>query len=118
MDPQDPTRMLREIREALAKYNSPNSWDDDRNAANAIYAFEQLDQHMSKGGLLPLQWAAGSGIGRPRRDGDGPVVLDGVSHGTRHTYNMGCRCLACTKANRDAGARTRAARRGARDAQS
>lgn len=29
-----------------------------------------------------------------------PKVLDGVLHGKRNAYNMGCRCASCREANR------------------
>ena len=39
--------------------------------------------------------------GRPRRTNDG-VVIDGIVHGKKHGYNLGCRCMDCTAANREA----------------
>ena len=60
----------------------------------------ELDAYLTNGGFIPGQWSAASHtLGKPRRLHDG-VVLD-VTHGTRASYNRGCRCLECTKANRD-----------------
>lgn len=40
-----------------------------------------------------------------------PSVGDGRTHGTRATYNAGCKCIPCLEANRAYTNRWRAARR-------
>jgi hypothetical protein len=85
----DPTATLAEIRERLKH--------DD--VARILELFTSLDEWISKGGFLPEQWQGDTHAGRPRRTEDGPIV-EGVNHGTRRGYNLDCRCLPCTTANR------------------
>ena len=94
----DPTKALAEIRELVTH-------DDPAEVAEPIIErVTGLDEWITKGGFLPEQW--NRPVGRPRRTEDG-VVLEGVVHGKRSSYNKGCRCVPCTEANRDAAARQR-----------
>ena len=83
--------------------------DPDGFVLQFVDNFDGLDTWMSEGGYLPAQWCLENPVprGRPRRETDGPVVLEGYPHGIRSTYNRGCRCLECTGANREAGAKAR-----------
>lgn len=97
----DPTEALNRIREGVKDYYS-----DDWSAGQGdelVQDLQNLDEWMSKGGFPPDQWVTHITRGRPRRTQDG-FVLDSVEHGTRSSYNKGCRCLKCTEANRAAGA--------------
>ena len=103
----DPSKALDKIRLEIVNYVTSPAWTP----VHLIEGIGALDDWMSKGGALPEQWVPeGKVRGRPRRDTDGPVTLEGEIHGKRSTYNKGCRCLECTGANREAGARARAAR--------
>ena len=90
----DPTQALTDIRE-LTKTTD----------GELAVKVDGLDEWITRGGFLPEQWRPH--VGRPRRTEDG-VVLEGVVHGKRASYNKGCRCVECTVANRNAGARQRA----------
>lgn len=115
----DPTAALEQIREKtkavesirMTRRRSPSGRDADLATAGVELAeqFEDLDEWISRGGFLPEPWKPH--IGKPRRTEDGEPVLEGVKHGTRASYNKGCRCLECTRANRDAGTRQRARRK-------
>ena len=100
----DPTATVDHIRGELERYVVDPAWAP----MDLIEAVDALDTWMSEGGALPGQWAGTKTRGRPRRLSDGPVIVDGYPHGKRSTYNKGCRCLECTAANREAGARARA----------
>lgn len=106
----DPTEVLDQIREATAIYqDDPGVWEGSNYPDELASRVIDLDVWMSKGGFLPAQWCLQDAVprGRPRRETDGSVILDGYPHGSRSTYNRGCRCLECTGANREAGARAR-----------
>ena len=110
------TQALSKIREEIAVYvDDPDLWEGSNAPDMLADHVMALDHWMTSGGALPAQWGSHKTKGRPRREGDGPVVLEDKAHGTRSTYNKGCRCKDCTKANREAGARARAAK-GARHA--
>ena len=102
-----PTEMVANLRDEA------NYLINDPSRAGFITRFAQkfvdLDTWMSEGGYLPAQWCLEQPVprGRPRRETDGPVILAGYPHGSRSTYNRGCRCLECTRANREAGAKAR-----------
>jgi len=90
----DPTKTLEELRE-LTQGDTLDGLTDD-----IVERFAGLDDWISKGGFLPEQWAsAAHRPGRPRRLEDGDV-LQGVPHGKRRSYNLGCQCIPCTAANR------------------
>lgn len=94
----DPTKTLEEIRgltqpAQLVDEGTGTAYD----LAERVIA---LDEWIANGGFLPEQWqAAARRPGRPRRVEDGEV-LEGVPHGKRRSYNLGCQCVACTAANR------------------
>jgi len=101
----DPTQALRDIRENVRDVKAGAG----HHAVEALVAgVEQLDDWMVCGGYAPEQWVSQTRIGRPRRTQDGDVILEGVEHGKRSSYNKGCRCLDCTAENRRAAARQRA----------
>lgn len=89
----DPTTTLKELRE-LCEHDDPAEVADP-----IIERVTALDGWLSDGGFLPEQWQPATHSGRPRRTSDGHV-LEGVTHGRRRSYNMGCKCVPCTAANR------------------
>lgn len=93
----DPTATLTEIRElAESARLVPEGTGTAYDLAEKV---SDLDGWLSNGGFLPEQWQATIHPGRPRRTEDG-TVLEGVIHGRRRSYNLGCRCIPCTAANR------------------
>ena len=98
----DPTAALQEIRE-LAAHDDPAEFAD-----TLVERINDLDEWLTKGGFPPQQWNIN---GRPRKEGDGDVVLDGVNHGKASTYAKGCHCAECREANRMKAAKWRARHR-------
>lgn len=80
------------------------------NVGDLMTTVEGLFDHLEQGGHQPEQWR-NVRLGRPKEVEDGPVVLEGVRHGIRSSYNRGCRCTRCRAANADAVARQRANRK-------
>lgn len=67
-------------------------------AVQLVEDFETLDQMLSSGRQLPVQWKSRR-VGREPLTEDGDV-LDDVTHGRRFAYNKGCHCGPCRAANR------------------
>lgn len=101
----DPDEALKRIREGVKEYYS-DGWTTGQ-GDELVQDVKDLDEWMTKGGFVPSQWRRNNQMGPPRRLKDG-VVLEDVEHGTRGSYNRGCRCMGCTAANRIAGANYRA----------
>ena len=100
----DPNEALRQVRAGM-----PSALNSRSPAISAMAeAFEGLDEWLTSGGFMPVDWSPK--IGRPRllEDGD---VLDGVEHGKPRSYNKGCRCGLCRTANRERQAFLRAQNR-------
>ena len=87
----DPTACLTDIRELLDLRGQPGALSE---MADHV---ADLDEWMSKGGFPPAQWQKPDGR-RPLTEPG--VILEGVEHGKRRSYDKGCRCLACRAANR------------------
>ncbi len=102
----DPTETLKDIRDASSRLEDT----DDPDVVQLIDGVAALDDWIGRGGFLPDQWR-NVRRGRPRLEHEGDV-RDDVNHGTRHAYNMGCRCNRCRQANREAAVSYRNRKRG------
>lgn len=98
----DPTVCLTQIKELIKEINYQEI--DHNEFSRPISLIDvltdlvlDLDEWLSKGGFLPDQW--NNRRGRPYRTSDGDIV-ETAKHGTRGGYNVRCRCMSCTLANR------------------
>lgn len=113
MDPTEALKLAREEAARFTKMFDKDDGDDDdiiEVANDFVSHFLALDAWIAGGGFQPEQWHQHAKMGRPRRT-TVPVKLKGVEHGKRSSYNKGCRCMACTGANREAGVTARARKR-------
>ena len=93
----DPTGALNTVRRLTSTMQDRGV--NERGAWELMDTFADLDQHLHAGGALPDQWRAKRG--RPRAARNSGEVLEGVEHGLRSSYNKGCTCDLCRKANRE-----------------
>lgn len=123
MDPDEAVTQMRLLSASLIKAadeDPDEAWTEEQlqtlanEAIQLAETVQGLDGWMTAGGFLPEQWKHHLPLGRPRQLTEG-VVLDGVAHGTRGSYNRGCRCLECRAANAAGGADYRAKKRGKAD---
>lgn len=87
----DPTQALSDIRELLELRGQPGALGE---MADKV---EDLDEWMSKGGFPPSQWKRPPGRSPLTEPGE---ILQGVAHGKRKSYDLGCHGLQCRAANR------------------
>jgi hypothetical protein len=92
----DPTEALSEIRSEISILRAEPR-PDESDVYALVNAVEDLDSWMAGGGFPPEQWRRP--MGRPRLTVPGQI-LQGVEHGRRKSYDMGCHCLPCRAANR------------------